>query len=112
MSTTIPRDNLYANSRQVGGNHYATGGPQHWDMVAQFNLDYFQGQITKYLFRWRKKNGVQDLEKARHFLDKYIELANAEADSQRASEAGPSYVDQDGEHVRKTRTESINRQKL
>jgi hypothetical protein len=67
-----------ANERQVGGDHYKTEGPQHWDMVAQFTLDYFQGQITKYLFRWRKKGGVEDLEKARHYLDKYIELAKAE----------------------------------
>lgn len=64
-----------ANTRQVGGSHYSTElGFQHWDLVAMFKWDYFQGQITKYLMRWRKKNGVQDLEKAQHFLEKYIEL--------------------------------------
>lgn len=67
-----------ANDRQVGGNHYKTEGPQHWDMVAGFGLDYFQGQITKYLFRWRKKNGLEDLEKAKHYLEKYIELAKTD----------------------------------
>lgn len=67
---------MSANDRQVGGEHYkAPGKVEHWDIVAQHNLDYFQGQITKYVMRWKKKNGVQDLEKARHFLDKYIELA-------------------------------------
>lgn len=67
-----------SNSRQVGGNHYAKhGNLQHWDVVAKFNLDYFQGQITKYVMRWKDKGGVQDLEKARHFLDKYIEVAKA-----------------------------------
>lgn len=68
-----------ANGRQVGGSHYAAP-IQHWDYVAANDLDYFQGQITKYVVRWRKKGGIQDLEKARHFLDKYVELAkNAKA---------------------------------
>lgn len=70
------------NERQVGGTHYRTEhGMQHWDVVAKFDLDYFQGQITRYLFRWRKKNGIEDLEKARHFLDKYIELAKEEGEA-------------------------------
>jgi hypothetical protein len=41
--------------------------------VVEFDLDYFQAQITKYVMRWDKKNGLQDLEKAQHFLEKYIE---------------------------------------
>lgn len=66
-----------ANGRQVGGKHYrkqSKSGTQHWDMVWDFNLDYFQGQITLYVMRWRQKGGVEDLEKALHFLEKYIEL--------------------------------------
>lgn len=66
-----------ANDRQVGGDHYKTGGEEHWDRVARLRLDYFQGQITKYVERWKRKNGIEDLKKARHFLDKYIELAEA-----------------------------------
>lgn len=65
---------MSANERQVGGTHYKSGGEEHWDRVARLGLDYFQAQITKYVERCWKKNGVQDLEKARHFLDKYIEL--------------------------------------
>lgn len=64
---------MIANNRQVGGAHYISE-IQHWDWVAANNLDYFQGQITKYVARWRDKNGLQDLEKALHFLQKYIEL--------------------------------------
>ena len=67
-----------ANERQVGGGHYKIGGEEHWDRVARLQLDYFQGQITKYVERWRDKNGVEDLEKAQHFLEKYIELARAD----------------------------------
>jgi len=66
---------MSANDRQVGGNHYSKHGKlQHWDVVHHFDLDYFQGVITKYLFRWKDKDGVKDLEKAMHFLEKYIEL--------------------------------------
>jgi len=95
----------HANTRQVGGSHYKTGGIEHWDMVAMFQLDYFQGQITKYLFRWRKKHGVQDLEKARHFLDKYIELAKAAGQSDQTSvgDADASYVNQDGAEAKRAR---------
>lgn len=83
---------MAANDRQVGGDHYHAK-VQHWDWVASNNLDYFQGQITKYVARWKDKGGLQDLEKARHFLDKYIEL-NAPADEQ-GEDAGPGYVNQD-----------------
>lgn len=66
-----------ANDRQVGGSHYARSGLQHWDVVVHFELDYFAGQITRYLFRWKKKGGIEDLRKAQHYLEKYIELEEA-----------------------------------
>lgn len=66
-----------ANDTQVGGTHYKKGGEEHWDRVARLRLDYFQAQIMRYVERWKDKDGVQDLKKARHFLDKYIELAEA-----------------------------------
>jgi hypothetical protein len=47
---------------------------QHWDYVLANNIPYLEAQIIKYLTRWRKKNGFQDLEKAQHFLSKLIEV--------------------------------------
>lgn len=67
---------MNANTMQVGGTHYV-GKYQHWDFAADLRLGYFEGQITKYVSRWRKKNGVQDVEKAMHFLTKLIELVEA-----------------------------------
>lgn len=61
------------NERQVAGKHYGGGNYQHWDFVVDNDLNYFEGQITKYVMRCRKKNGLEDLEKAKHFLEKYIE---------------------------------------
>lgn len=66
-----------ANQRQVGGKHYKVGGEEHWDRVARLKMDYFQACITKYVERWREKGGVQDLQKAEHYLQKYMELIRA-----------------------------------
>jgi len=64
-----------ANKIQVGGRHYQTNGEQHWDrMYRMFGPGYFIGCITKYVERYQRKNGYEDLLKARHFLDKLIEL--------------------------------------
>lgn len=66
-----------ANERQVGGEHYKDAEFQHWDWAAEnFGPDYFLGNITKYVTRWRKKSGVQDLEKALHYADKLYGLYN------------------------------------
>lgn len=64
-----------ANSRQVGGQHYARGEKfQHWDFAIQcLNNRYLEGNITKYVTRHRFKNGLQDLEKARHYTEKLQE---------------------------------------
>lgn len=62
-----------ANSRQVGGSHYGGTSQQHWDLVINTRMGYFEGQVSKYVMRWRKKNGVQDLQKAAHFLQKLTE---------------------------------------
>jgi hypothetical protein len=70
-----------ANNAQVGGSHYmatkATGACpkcgsqiQHWDLYAE--QPYLVGQITKYVTR--EKGGLQDYEKAAHFLQKLIEV--------------------------------------
>ena len=79
-----------ANTRQVGGAHYR-GGIQHWDFVIANDIPYLEAQIIKYVFRWRKKGGLQDLEKARHCLDKLIEV-NPDPDP--AEPQGRGYVDQ------------------
>jgi hypothetical protein len=51
----------------------------------------FMYMITKHLFRWQRKGGLQDLRKAHHELGKYIEVLEAE----KGEDAGPGYVNQD-----------------
>lgn len=64
-----------ANALQIGGDHYKTDY-QHWDVLIAlgFNSEYYIGQATKYITRWRKKNGIRDLKKGQHFVAKLIEL--------------------------------------
>lgn len=62
-----------ANDRQVGGDHYQKKEYQHWDWVCDINLHYLLACATKYVARWRDKNGIQDLEKSVHYLEKAME---------------------------------------
>ena len=66
---------MSANETQVGGDHYKSAtGVQHWDFVCINNIDYLRAQVLKYLQRWKKKNGLQDLQKAAHFYEKLLEV--------------------------------------
>lgn len=64
---------------QVGGDHYRSKTIQPWDaMQAWMSREAFSGflngNVIKYLCRYKDKNGVEDLMKARHCLDKLIEV--------------------------------------
>lgn len=68
---------MSADAKQIGGTHYKAA-VQHWDFVHQCLRDrYMEGQVTKYITRWRLKHGTQDLEKAKHYLEKLIEMHHA-----------------------------------
>ena len=67
-----------ANDKQVGGTHYKGAVVQHWDFVKMHNIPYMEAQIIKYTMRWRAKNGLEDLKKAAHFLEKLIEQTEEE----------------------------------
>lgn len=67
------------NNIQHGGTHYKDKSVQPWDYIAANGLGYFEGNVVKYVSRWREKGGVEDLLKARHYLDKLIELETRDA---------------------------------
>jgi hypothetical protein len=62
-----------ANDRQVGGTHYASKY-QHWDWIADIKLPYHPATASKYVDRWRQKDGREGLQKALHYLEKTREL--------------------------------------
>lgn len=59
---------------QVGGTHYTDMAIQPMTYSMVNGLDACQHTIIKYVSRFRAKNGIQDLEKARHCLDLLIEF--------------------------------------
>lgn len=72
---TTTNTNANANDYQVGGDHYRkVPGEQHWDRAVRLKFNFFQYMITRYVERYRDKNGIEDLHKAAHFLQKLIEV--------------------------------------
>lgn len=63
---------MSTNDRQVGGKHYLKEY-QHWDMVIDTKMPYLPGCATKYVARWKDKNGTEDLLKSMHYLEKATE---------------------------------------
>lgn len=74
---TVTTPTKSARDIQVGGQHYKNKAMQPWDIIDAWGLDFYEGNVLKYLLRAKFKNGVEDLKKARHYLDKKIEDANA-----------------------------------
>lgn len=71
---------INANYFQVGGNHYTKKAVQPWEameawMTPEQFVGFLRGNIIKYIARCDDKGGVEDLKKARHYLDKLIEVS-------------------------------------
>jgi hypothetical protein len=65
---------MSANNIQVAGGHYKSKPSQPWDYIIANGIGYMEGNVIKYVSRWQDKGGVDDLRKARHYLDKLIEV--------------------------------------
>ena len=63
-----------ALEQQCGGNHYRNMAIQPIEFIHANGIPFAEGSVIKYVSRWRAKNGIADLEKARHFIDLLIEL--------------------------------------
>jgi len=61
------------SKKQVGGNHYVGLQIQPWEIIERNGLDYWEGNALKYLLRYKYKNGIEDLEKAKHYIDYIIQ---------------------------------------
>ena len=58
---------------QVGGQHYKHKKFQPIEYILGNNLDFCEGCVVKYVSRWREKGGIDDLKKAKHYLEFLIE---------------------------------------
>ena len=67
------RNKQKALDTQIGGSHYKNMKIQPLEFILANELEYAEGAVIKYVCRWKNKNGVEDLKKARHYLDVMIE---------------------------------------
>ena len=65
-------NNIY-NQDSTNPAHYKQGEIEVIDFILDQNMDYLTANVQKYISRWRFKDGIDDLRKARWFLDKLIE---------------------------------------
>lgn len=77
MSNGQPGKPESALEVQVGGSHYKDLAIQPVQYIHANGIGYFEGNVIKYVSRWRAKNGIKDLEKARHYIDLLIEMEAA-----------------------------------
>jgi len=61
-------------SAQVGGTHYSDRAIQPIEYINANKLGYHEGNITKYITRYKYKNGLEDLKKALWYLEDLIKL--------------------------------------
>jgi hypothetical protein len=66
-----------ALDKQISGNHYKDKAIQPIIYIYANNLGFCEGNVVKYITRWRDKNGIADLEKAKHYIELLIEMENA-----------------------------------
>jgi hypothetical protein len=68
------KDTKSAFDTQVGGGHYKNNKIQPLEFIISNDLNFVEGNVIKYIARYKYKNGLEDLKKARHYLDMLIEI--------------------------------------
>ena len=63
--------------KQIGGNHYLKYKIQPVDFIIKNNIGFVEGNIIKYILRFKEKGGVQDLLKAKHYIELLIESSKS-----------------------------------
>lgn len=68
---------MSALDKQVDGEHYKTV-IQPVEYIHANGIGFCEGNVIKYVSRWRKKNGIDDLEKAKHYIELLIQLETSD----------------------------------
>ena len=70
-------EQLKSLNDQIGGSHYKSLVMQPIEFIVKSNLSFIQGNIIKYITRYKNKNGKQDIEKCIHYANMAIDLKDA-----------------------------------
>jgi hypothetical protein len=65
---------MTALNKQEGGSHYVKCAIQPIEYIHANRLGFIEGNVVKYITRWKDKNGIQDLKKIIHYCELLIDL--------------------------------------
>ena len=68
----------FTSKDNIKPDHYGDGKIDVISFCQTNNLDFMQGNVIKYVFRYKNKNGLEDLEKAKEYIDRMIEKEESE----------------------------------
>ena len=63
--------------KQIGGSHYKKYKIQPVEFIVKNNIGFVEGNVIKYILRFKEKGGVQDLEKAKHYIELLIDTTKS-----------------------------------
>ena len=73
----MEEQSMKSYKKQVGGNHYKKYQIQPVEFIVKNNIGFCEGNIIKYILRFKEKGGVQDLEKAKHYIELLIDTTKS-----------------------------------
>lgn len=79
---------MSALNTQIGGSHYKDLPIQPVEFIERNNLGFCAGNVIKYVCRYKNKNGIEDLKKAKHYLELLIEIEENEYSNSSSSNDG------------------------
>jgi hypothetical protein len=65
---------MSALDKQVGGSHYKDMAIQPVEYIHKNGLGFCEGNVVKYITRWKTKNGIEDLKKVIHYAELLIQM--------------------------------------
>tara|TARA_R110000851_G_scaffold299130_1_gene455006 strand:+ start:621 stop:875 length:255 start_codon:yes stop_codon:yes gene_type:complete len=66
-----PYESREIENMLINKEHYK-GGIEPTEYIKANSLDFFEGNVVKYITRWRKKDGINDLRKAKDYIEMLI----------------------------------------
>jgi hypothetical protein len=73
----MEEQSMKSSKKQVGGNHYLKYKIQPVEFIIKNNIGFVEGNIIKYILRFKEKGGAEDLKKAKHYIDLLIESSKS-----------------------------------
>ena len=72
---------MSALDKQIGGSHYKDMAIQPIAYIHKNGLGFCEGNVVKYITRWKTKNGIEDLRKVIHYAELLIQMEQDNADA-------------------------------